>query len=153
MSKIKNMSKWCNNRDRKLIYIITKLTCRRFRSSYILPNIPPPPEIALNGAAGLTSPTGKAPGEMGGETQAEPRGESGRYVTVSCRTSVCVSTLPPAVLLSLPSCRPAGFRRPSVIGRGARLSAPSPASIIPPAAGLAAGGSTRRPPRLSTKVS
>ena len=57
MSKIKNMSKWCNNRDRKLIYIITKLTCRRFRSSYILPPPPPPPpQIALKRSRGPHGP-------------------------------------------------------------------------------------------------
>ena len=106
------MSKWCNNRGRKLIYIITKLTCRRFRLSYILP--PPPRNSAQTEPRTSWSSPGRSPGRWEGRPRPEPRGESGRYVTVSCRTSVCVSTLPLAVLQSpalLPSCRvSASFR-------------------------------------------
>ena len=107
------------------------------------------------------APTRKGPGEGEGEPgRATGRIGVGTSPDAGCRASrpaaavsIRASKLPSVVRLQQSLRRPAGFRRPSVIGRGARLSALSPASIIPPAAGLAAGGSTRRPPRLSTKVS
>ena len=105
------MSKWCNNRGRKLIYIITKLTCRRFRLSYILP---PPPEIALKRSRGPHGPHQVGPR---GDGRGDPGRATGRigavrhrelpYVRLRLDAAACRLT----VAALLPSCRvSASFR-------------------------------------------
>ena len=67
-----------------------------------------------------------------------------------CRASASSRRRSQRPSVTWPVQRPASSDGRETTEPGARRSAPSP--VIPPAAGLAAGGSTHRPPRLSTNV-